>query len=146
MIKVNRNTFVELYTATIRLPGMALLQQADSHIRLAIGEDAWSKVIENRNKYAKSYPRSQLTVDMHEVLNFTYLGQLGQLMMWNKSWDLFKHLFRDKRELEDFIRDIVPVRNDGAHFRAVPEQELNRCRVRCIDLLTILERNQQSNF
>ncbi|MGB7722725.1 MAG: hypothetical protein WBL65_22700 [Bryobacteraceae bacterium] len=118
-------------------------QQADVNIRRAVGEDAWSRVIENQGKYAKSYPRSRQTVDSGEVLNFTYLGQLGQLMMWSKSWDLFKHLFRDKRELEDMMRDIVPVRNDGAHFRAVPENELERCRVRCIDLLTILERNQQ---
>ena len=116
---------------------------ADSHIRRGIGEEAWLKVIENRDKCAKSYPRSQHTVDSDEVLNFTYLGQLGQLMMWKKSWDLFKHLFRDTRELEDILRDIVPVRNDGAHFRAAPEHELDRCRVRCIDLLTILERNQQ---
>ncbi|MGD0047418.1 MAG: hypothetical protein ABSE42_10400 [Bryobacteraceae bacterium] len=116
---------------------------ADANIRLGIGEDAWLKVIENRDKYAKSYPRTMQTVDSDEVLNFTYLGQLGQLMMWNKAWDLFKGLFRDKREFEDMIRDIVPVRNDGAHFRAVPEHELNRCRVRCVDLLTILERNRQ---
>ena len=72
-----------------------------------------------------------------------HLGQLGQMMMWNKAWDLFEHLFRDKREFEDMIRDILPVRNDTAHFRAVPEQELDRCRFRCTDLVTILERNQQ---
>ena len=118
-------------------------KQADANIRIAIGEDAWSKVIENRDKYAKSYPRSRQTVDTTEILNFTYLGQLGQLMMWNKAWDLFRRLFRDKRELDDMVRDIMPVRNDGAHFRTVPDHELQRCRVRCVDLLTILERNQQ---
>jgi len=117
---------------------------ADQTIRLGLGEDAWSKVIENRDKCTKSYPRSRHRVDSDEILDFTYLGQLGQLMIWKKSWDLFKHLFRDKRELEDMIRDIVPVRNDGAHFRSAPEHELDRCRIRCIDLLTILERNQQA--
>lgn len=117
---------------------------ADQNIRSGLGEDAWSKVIENRDKYAKSYPRSRQMVNSDEILNFTYLGQLGQLMIWKKSWDLFKHLFRDKRELEDMLRDIVPVRNDGAHFRSVPEHELDRCRIRCVDLLTILERNQQA--
>jgi hypothetical protein len=89
-----------------------------------------------------AYPRSKQGVDTDEVLNFTYLGQLGQLMVWNKSWDLFSDLFRDKRELEDVIRDIVPVRNDSAHFSSVPEHELIRCRVRCVDLMTILERNE----
>jgi hypothetical protein len=118
-------------------------QEADDHIRLALGDNAWARIIENRDKYAKNYPRSHQAFDSDEVLNFTYLGQLGQLVTWNKSWDLFRHLFRDKRELDDIIRDIVPVRNDSAHFRSVPELELNRCRVRCIDLLTILERNQE---
>jgi len=118
-------------------------QQANDHIRRAIGEVAWATVVGNHDKYAKSYPRSHQTVEVDEVLNFTYLGQLVQMVVWKGSWDLFKHLFRDKRELEDMIRDIVPVRNDSSHFRSVPEHELNRCRVRCVDLLTILERNQQ---
>jgi len=119
-------------------------KHADHNIRLALGEEAWGKITDNRDKYAKSYSRSPQAVNVDEVLNFTYLGQLGQLMMWNKSWSLFKHLFRDKRELEDMIRDIMPVRNDSAHFRSVPEHELNRCRVRCTDLLVIAERNQQA--
>ena len=45
--------------------------------------------------------------------------------------------FRDKRELEDLIRAIVPVRNDAAHYRSVPRRELERCRL-AIDDLTIL--------
>lgn len=116
---------------------------ADEHIRSGLGDDSWFKILENREKYLKSYPRSQSAIDSGEVLHFTYLGQLVQLIMWKKSWDQFKHLFRDSRELEDMIRDILPVRNDGAHFRSVPNHELDRCRVRCIDLLTILEKELQ---
>jgi hypothetical protein len=67
-----------------------------------------------------------------------YLGQLGDLMISNASWHLFQTLFRDKRELQDMLSDIMPVRNDFAHFRTVPDRELDRCRIRCEDLLAIL--------
>lgn len=116
--------------------------QADRQIELALGAAAWAQVSENRSKYLGNYPASAPGGTRDEVLNFTYLGQIAELILSNKSWDLFEHLFRDKRELQDMIRDITPVRNDSAHFRAVPEHELNRCRVRCIDLLTIVERDE----
>ena len=72
------------------------------------------------------------------MLNYVYLGQLSQLMVVREAWDMFSNLFRDKRELEDMIADIMPVRNDSAHFRTVPERELLRCKLRCEDLLHIL--------
>lgn len=117
---------------------------ADQMIERALGGESWEKIIENRDKYAKSYALSGPLLDAAEILNFTYLGQLGILMTWKKSWHLFQGLFRDMRELQDMLRDIMPVRNDGAHFRAVPEHELDRCRVRCVDLLAILESNAQA--
>jgi hypothetical protein len=86
---------------------------ADEKIRVVIGEDAWTKVIDNQSKHAASYPRAVRSPEKTDVLEFTYLGQLGQMMMCNRSWDLFRHLFRDKRELEDILRDITPVRNTG---------------------------------
>ena len=117
---------------------------ADQMIERALGGESWEEIIENRDKYAKSYALSGPLLDAAEILNFTYLGQLGILMTWKKSWHLFQGLFRDMRELQDMLRDIMPVRNDGAHFRAVPEHELDRCRVRCVDLLAILESNAQA--
>ncbi|MEO8662182.1 MAG: hypothetical protein ABI693_27210 [Bryobacteraceae bacterium] len=116
-------------------------RDADRTIEGVLGREAWEKIIENRDKHSKSYPLSGLPSGATEILNYTYLGQLGILMTWKKSWFLFQGLFRDLREFQDILRDITPVRNDGAHFRSVPEQELDRCRVRCVDLLAILERN-----
>ena len=116
-------------------------KDADRTIEGVLGSDAWEKIIENRNKHSKSYPLSGQPSGASEILHYTYLGQLGILMMWKKSWCLFQGLFRDLREFQDILRDITPVRNDSAHFRSVPEQELDRCRVRCVDLLAILERN-----
>ncbi len=74
------------------------------------------------------------------ILDCLYLGQLGQLMLSNESWHLFKHLFRDKRELQDLLGAVSPVRNDCAHFRNVPDKELSRCAVACDDILAIVAR------
>lgn len=68
-----------------------------------------------------------------------YLGQLVQLIVYRDAWDLFKHLFRDKRQLEDILADVSPVRNDHAHFRRLPPRELLRCQLRCEDLLYLIE-------
>jgi hypothetical protein len=116
---------------------------ADKMIEKALGVQAWQTIIRNREQHAKGYPLSDATAVAGEVLDFVYLGQLGVLMTWNDSWRLFKHLFRDKRELEDMLHDITPVRNDAAHFRTVPDKELDRCQVRCRDLLTVIERSNQ---
>jgi hypothetical protein len=74
------------------------------------------------------------------VLDFAYLGQLSQLMVANQAWELFRSAFSDKRQLEDLCKAIVPVRNDRAHFRSVPDQELLRCRVATTDLAKALKR------
>jgi hypothetical protein len=107
--------------------------QADIEIRRALGDEAWAKIQENRSKSEMSYPKTPRTQTL-DVLDFAYLSQLVQLMLWQKAWDMFKSMFRDKRELEDILRSISPVRNDQAHFRSVPERELTRCRLACEDL------------
>lgn len=56
-------------------------------------------------------------------------------MSHNAAWARFKGPFVDKRELEDLIKSIVPVRNDLAHFRRVPIKELSRCRIATDDLM-----------
>ena len=71
-----------------------------------------------------------------------YLGHLGTLIEHNSAWVLFKDLFRDKRQFQDILKAITPVRNRRAHFVEVPEKELERCRINCDDLLVIVE--QQS--
>jgi hypothetical protein len=116
--------------------------ESDKQIRKALGEDAWRKIMENERKSRTSYPLTVSAVP-RDILEFTYLGQLVQLMIWNESWSLFKHLFRDKRQLEDMLREISPVRNDRAHFRSVPERELSRCKLRCEDFLAILDTEER---
>jgi hypothetical protein len=86
---------------------------ADHIIEQVLGREAWEKIIENQGKHSKSYPLSAPPAGSAEILNYTYLGQLGILMTWKKSWLLFQDLFRDMREFQDMLRDITPVRNDS---------------------------------
>jgi hypothetical protein len=78
-------------------------------------------------------------------LQFTYLGQLVQLIASNDAWGLFKSMFRDRRELEDLVRRISPVRNDAAHFRAVPVAVLRGCQVACDELNALLVRGETAS-
>jgi hypothetical protein len=111
---------------------------ADNQIKGILGPESWKTIVANRDKSARSYRYTSHTPD-GDLLHFAYFGQLSQLMLSNKAWDMFKLMFRDKRELEDITGDIVPVRNDSAHFRSVPDREAERCRLRCEDLLSILQ-------
>src|SRR5207248_1514681 len=97
-------------------------------------------IIANRDKSARSYRYTSHTPD-GDLLHFAYFGQLSQLMLSNKAWDMFKPMFRDKRELEDITAEIIPVRNDTAHFRSLPSREAERCRLRCQDLVSVLQRH-----
>lgn len=106
---------------------------AESRIRKTLGESSWAAIERNRERYLQQY-RLNPNGKTPEVLEFCYLGQLVQLMVANEAWDLFKAPFRDKRQLEDLIGSIVPVRNDAAHFRSVPQKELDRCRLAADDL------------
>ncbi len=110
---------------------------ADTRFRKLLGEQAWSTIERNRDKYLAQYRTSPPNGDL-EILDFCYLGQLAQLMTANAAWDLFRTPFRDRRELEDLIRTIVPVRNDAAHFRSVPQRELERCRLAIDDLTRLI--------
>lgn len=113
---------------------------AEPHFQQAIGDETWSRVLENKCRGERAYKYSKPQFD-DPFLDFAYLGQLSQMMVNREAWDLFKHLFRDKRQLEDIVADVTPVRNDHAHFRRVPPRELVRCRLRCEDLLFLLEQD-----
>jgi hypothetical protein len=104
-----------------------------------LGEQSWAAIERNQAKYRQQYKMSE-PCSSEEILDFCYLGQLAQLMQHNQAWAGFKDAFRDKRQLEDLINAIVPVRNDAAHFRTVPDQELDRCRVAVRDLKVCLNR------
>jgi hypothetical protein len=110
---------------------------ADARIERHLGADAVETIARTRAKRRQQFPDAP---NSDGLLDYTYLGQLLQLMLSGESWELFKDAFRDKRELEDLARSVTVVRNEAAHFRHVPEPDLLRCRVAANDLLNKLNR------
>lgn len=119
-------------------PGKAIEQ-----IERILGLDSWQKIKRIQESATKAYPYSPGKPE-REVMECLYLGQIGDLMVCNQAWVLFKNLFRDKRHLQDLMAAISPVRNDQAHFAKVPSKELSRCRIACDDLLVICDREEQT--
>ena len=107
-------------------------------IRRMLGDEAWATIEKNREKHQKQYPLSPGAPSV-DALAYAYLGQLSQLMLANDAWDMFRAHFKDKRQLEDIVKSITPVRNDRAHFRQVPVRELQRCQIACDDLLALVQ-------
>lgn len=104
-----------------------------------LGGKAWAEIQETKAKSKIKYKYSREAVE-RGTMSCMYFGHLKDLMIHGQGWPSFKHMFRDKRELEDKVSAITPVRNDRAHFSEVPAKELDRCRIACDDLLVIVER------
>ena len=105
-----------------------------------LGEKAWADIQTTKQKSASKYQLAR-NREERDVLSCMYFGHLKSLMISSKTWHLFKHMFRDKRELEDRINSIMPVRNDRAHFSRVPAKEMDRCRIACDDLVVMAEKD-----
>ncbi len=103
----------------------------------AVGESEWQTVERNRDKYKLQYRSSP---EPRDILQFCTLGQLQKLIENSDAWSLFTRMFKDKRELEDLFRAIIPQRNDMAHLRDLPDIELLRCEVACRDILNIIQK------
>lgn len=117
---------------------------AERKVEQALGAKSMLKVRENVSKSNKRYkytPREELL----NIFDGLYLGQLGQLMMWNEAWPRFQHLAQDKRELEMLLAPIIGVRTDKAHFYKVPLRELDRCKLHCEDVISIVEKFRPKN-
>ncbi|WDM62741.1 hypothetical protein [Stenotrophomonas forensis] len=111
-------------------------------MKSVLGEISWSKIEAVRDKSSRQYPLSK-GGNEREIMSCMYIGDLQSLILSNSAWAQFRDLFRDKRQLEDLIRAIAPVRNDRAHFSQVPAKELERCRIACDDLIVILEKSER---
>ncbi|MBL0075739.1 MAG: hypothetical protein IPP41_07255 [Rhodocyclaceae bacterium] len=114
-------------------------RKAEEVMSTVIGEKAWAGIQETKAKSKNSYKYSREVVE-RDTMSCMYFGHLKDLMIHSRGWPHFKHMFRDKRELEDRVNAITPVRNDRAHFSEVPEKELDRCRIACDDLSVIVDR------
>jgi len=118
-------------------------EQADDRIRKILGEDASKSIEKMQQKESSQYPLSP-TPGKPDLLDYCYLGQLVTLVLSAEAWELFKHLFKDKHQLEEIVKCIMPVRNDRDHFRPVPVKELKRCQIASDDLMVILSKEHVS--
>ena len=108
-------------------------------MRRILGSQAWARLESIRDRSHGYYPYAR-NKRQRDVMECMYLGQLGELMLNSDSWPLFRNAFRDKRQFQDILATITPVRNDRGHFVSVDDKELRRCEVNCDDLLVIIER------
>ena len=114
---------------------------AEARLRKVFSENEQADFELRRKKHLDAYPLSPGQIVPGDFLDYLYLGDVARLVTASETWDQFSPLF-DKRKdlLQGKLQQILPVRNDRAHFRPVPENELLRCRLACSDLLAICNR------
>jgi hypothetical protein len=127
-----RNYILELYSACWGKSAVLMMKKA-------LGDTSWAVVEENCRRATAGYPYSREKPTLREM-DGMYLGQLIQLVIWNKAWGLFEPHLPKKKVLNRWAREVTPVRNDTAHFRDVPEKELYRCWIVCDDFIVCLDR------
>ncbi|WP_291910786.1 hypothetical protein [Accumulibacter sp.] len=118
--------------------------KAESVMRTVLGDKAWTEIQSKKAGSKRKYKYSPEAVE-RDTMSCMYFGHLKDLMIHGQGWSHFKHMFRDKRELEDKVSAITPVRNDRAHFSEVPAKELDRCRIACDDLSVIVDRELEKH-
>jgi len=116
---------------------------ANGRIAKTLGAEL-AQVETNRAKHEAAYPFSPTTRD-GDLLDYLYLGQLIRLMQSDDVWAELKPVFKDKQQLQQALGSISRVRNDRAHFRPVPDKELQRCVIACDDLLTMLRTTERAS-
>ena len=78
-----------------------------------------------------------------EILDYARFEDLATLV--TVQWQLFRHIFdfgyenRNKAVFHDKMGQIAKVRNPLAHNRTIPENELWRAKVLCVDVLLALD-------
>ena len=110
---------------------------SDGHIRKLLSEKEQADLDAHKAKHVAAYPLSPGQTEA-DLLDYFYLGQLITVLLSNDLWVDVKPLFKEKDLLQRRIGAISKVRNDRAHFRPVPDKELQRCVLECDDLLTLI--------
>ena len=113
---------------------------ADDRIRKQLTEQEVSALEINRSKHLASYRMSGPRAPA-DLLDYFYLMQLLKFITTNEMWAEFRAQFERKEVLQDLASKIVAVRNDRAHFRRVPDKELQRCAIACDDLLLLIRKD-----
>jgi hypothetical protein len=115
--------------------------EADARLLKLFSEKEVADLEVRRAKHRGAYPMSPGEVATDEFLDYLFTGDLARLVTATETWDKFSPIFDGRKDvLQKKLQEIMPVRNDGAHFRAVPSKELDRCRIACDDLLVMFRK------
>jgi hypothetical protein len=80
--------------------------------------------------------------DPLSVVDYLYLGQLSALLFPNDIWQAARMRLGGaqdgKKQLQDALKDISPVRNEIAHVREVERDRLLRANLACKDVLAMI--------
>jgi hypothetical protein len=108
----------------------------DERVNLAFDDEKqWEGIERNREKHQRQYP-FEASGQRLGILHYVTLGQLSQLIASKRASELFAAI--NKGELDRRIKAILPVRNDIAHCRSIPPNELDRARIYCDDVIAML--------
>lgn len=102
--------------------------------------DSWlAKRDSERNSF-----RNYDDIPILPILDYSYIGELGQII--SKEWRLFKPIFYEPAFINKVVSEISRVRNPEAHFREdiIPENEFERARVACRDVLNAILRYEKA--
>lgn len=114
---------------------------ADARLLKIFSEKELADLEVRRAKHRAAYPLSPGEVETGEFLDYLFMGDLAKLVTASETWDKFSQVFDGRKDLlQRKLQEIMPVRNDRAHFRSVPEKELERCRIACDDLLVMFRK------
>lgn len=80
---------------------------------------------------------SGVTVRSSDTLDYTTLGELGEIMKGN--WDLFGSIFRSAKALEKVMASLNTLRGPVAHCSPLAEDEIVRLRLSVRDWFRLME-------
>lgn len=113
-------------------------QELERFARATNKYDDWIAARERELRNFRQYNETPVL----PLIEYSYIGDLGVMICYSSWWNYFKVVFGEKQWVDEQIRTLSRVRNPQAHFRddVIPENEVERARVSCRDLLMKIER------
>jgi hypothetical protein len=95
-----------------------------------------------REILARASKNMPVGADPLGLVDYLYIAQLPGLLfkcdVWPEARSRFGANQDIKRKLQETIEQIVPVRNEIAHLREVPQEKLQRASLACSDLMSMI--------
>lgn len=109
--------------------------KSEDRIKMSIGDVAWSSAIARQARTINSREVAEGELIILEYLNY---GDLKSILVGNE-WGLFRHIFPDKKKLEQSMEICIKTRNDTAHSRDIDAIEEMRTKVAIADMFKCID-------